>query len=122
MNTLLNIIWLFLGGLILALEWVIAGILCIIFIITIPFARGCFEMATSCLTPFGKKVQLKSNFGEPARPISAFLWIIFAGIWLAISHILIGITQCCTIIGIPFGIQNFKLVQVAFNPYKYTLR
>ena len=89
---------------------------------TIPFARGCFEMATSCLTPFGKKVQLKSNFGEPARPISAFLWIIFAGIWLAISHILIGITQCCTIIGIPFGIQNFKLVQVAFNPYKYTLR
>ena len=62
------------------------------------------------------------NYGEPARPISAFLWIIFAGIWLALSHLLIGIAQCCTIVGIPFGIQNFKLVQVAFNPYKYTLR
>ncbi len=122
MSTIMNIIWLFFGGLILAFEWVIAGILCIIFIITIPFARGCFEMAASCLTPFGKKAQLKSSFGEPARPISAFLWIIFLGIWLAISHILIGIAQCCTIIGIPFGIQNFKLVQVAFNPYKYTLK
>ena len=82
MNTLLNIIWLLLGGLVLALEWVIAGILCIIFIITIPFARGCFEMATSCLTPFGKKVQLKSNFGRTSKTNSAFLWIIFAGIWL----------------------------------------
>ena len=121
MNTLLNIIWLFLGGLVLALEWVIAGILCIIFIITIPLQEDVLRWQLLVYTVW-KKGTVKEQFGEPARPISAFLWIIFAGIWLAISHILIGITQCCTIIGIPFGIQNFKLVQVAFNPYKYTLR
>ena len=55
MSIVMNIIWLFFGGLFLALEWIIMGIISIIFIITIPFARGCFEMAASCLTPFGKK-------------------------------------------------------------------
>lgn len=122
MSVIMNLLWLFFGGLLLAFEWAVAGLLCILFIITIPFASGCFEMVVSCLAPFGKEVVLKTELGEKARPISAFLWIIFAGIWLAISHILIGIAQCCTIIGIPFGLQNFKLVKVAFNPYKYTLR
>ena len=122
MSLLLNIIWLFLGGLVLAFEWLIAGIISFILIITIPFSRGCFEMAGSCLMPFGKEVVLKTDLGEPPRPISAFFWIIFFGIWLAISHIIAGICQCVTIIGIPLGIQNFKLAQVAFNPYKYTLR
>lgn len=121
MSLILNILWLCCGGLVLALEWVLAGILSIIFIITIPFASGCFEMAKSCLMPFGKEIVLKENLGSSPRPISAFFWIIFAGIWLALSHIISGIALCCTIIGIPFGIQNFKLIKVAFNPYKYTL-
>ena len=121
MSLLLNIIWLFLGGLVLAFEWFVAGIISTILIVTIPFARGYFEMAASCLTPFGKDVVLKTEYGEPPRPISAFFWIIFLGIWLAISHIIAGILQCITIIGIPVGIQNFKLAKIAFNPYKYTL-
>ncbi|MGL4402491.1 MAG: YccF domain-containing protein [Fusobacteriaceae bacterium] len=122
MSLILNIIWLCMGGLVLALEWLIAGLLSIVFIITFPFASGCFEMASSCLMPFGKEVVEKRLEGEPPRPISAFFWIIFFGIWLAISHIISGIAMCITIIGIPLGIQNFKLAQVAFNPYKYGLR
>ncbi|MGL5057397.1 MAG: YccF domain-containing protein [Fusobacteriaceae bacterium] len=121
MSLILNIIWLFLGGLILAFEWAIAGVLSIIFIVTIPFASGCFEMAMSCLAPFGKEVVEKQNYGFPPRPISAFFWIVFIGIWLAISHIFSGIAMCLTIVGIPLGIQNFKLAKVAFNPYKYSL-
>lgn len=121
MSTLLNIIWLFLGGLVLSLSWIVAGILSFIFIITIPFASGCFEMAKATLTPFGKDVILKKHLGREPRPISAFLWIILFGIWLAIGHILSGILLCLTIIGIPMGLQNFKLVRVAFNPYKYAL-
>ena len=121
MSLILNIIWLFLGGLVLAFEWLIAGVLSIIFIVTIPFASGCFEMAASCIMPFGKEVVEKQHYGAPPRPISAFFWIIFIGIWLAISHIISGIAMCLTIVGIPLGIQNFKLAKVAFNPYKYSL-
>ncbi len=121
MSLILNIIWLFLGGLVLAFEWIIAGIFCIIFIITIPFSRGCFEMAASCIMPFGKEVVLKSELGEKPRPVSAFFWIILFGIWLAISHLVSGILLCCTIIGVPLGIQNFKLMKIALNPYKYAL-
>lgn len=121
MSILLNIIWLFLGGLFLSLSWVIAGILSFIFIITIPFASGCFEMARATLTPFGKDVVLKRHLGVHPRPISGVFWVILFGIWLAIGHILSGISLCLTVIGIPLGLQNFKLVRVAFNPYKYSL-
>ncbi|WP_370521568.1 YccF domain-containing protein [Cetobacterium sp. 8H] len=122
MNLILNILWLALGGLPLAIEWLICGVLSIVFIITIPFTRGCFEMASACLTPFGKEVVEQTGLGQPPRPIAGFFWIIFFGIWLAISHIIVGIAMCLTVIGIPLGLQNFKLAQVAFNPYKYTLR
>ncbi len=72
MSLLLNIIWLFLGGLVLAFEWVIAGIISFILIITIPFSRGCFEMAGSCLMPFGKRVVLKSDLGNGRILLNAF--------------------------------------------------
>lgn len=121
MSTLLNIIWLFLGGLVLSLGWVIAGILSFIFIVTIPFASGCFEMARATLSPFGKDVTLKRHLGSELRPIAAFFWIILFGVWLAIGHIISGVSLCLTIVGIPMGLQNFKLVRVAFNPYKYAL-
>lgn len=121
MSTLLNIIWLFLGGLVLSFSWIIAGILSFIFIITIPFASGCFQMARATLTPFGKEVVLKRHLGVHPKPISEFFWIVLFGIWLAIGHVISGISLCFTIIGIPLGLQNFKLVKVAFNPYKYSL-
>lgn len=121
MNTILNIIWLFLGGLVLSFGWIVAGILSFIFVITIPFASGCFEMAKSTLTPFGKEIILKKHLGKKPRPISSFLWIILFGIWLALGHIISGISLCFTVVGIPLGMQNFKLVKIAFNPYKYSL-
>ena len=121
MNLLLNILWLFFGGLLLSVQWLVAGLLSIILLITIPFSTGCFTMGGACLTPFGKKVVLKEEMGKKPRPISAFFWIILIGLWLAISHLIVGIVACLTFLGIPFGIQHFKLMKVAFNPYKYTL-
>lgn len=122
MNLLLNILWLAFGGLLLSVQWLVAGLLSIILIITIPFSTGCFEMGGACLMPFGRKVVLKETLNDYSpRPISAFFWVILIGLWLAISHLLIGIASCLTFFGIPFGIQHFKLMKVAFNPYKYVL-
>ncbi|MBR8702289.1 Inner membrane protein YccF [Fusobacterium sp. DD29] len=121
MNFLLNMLWLFYGGLFLTLQWLVATILSLLLIITIPFTSGCLNMTGACLMPFGKEVVLKEDAQSNPRTISAFFWIIMIGLWLAISHLVVGITSCLTVIGIPFGIQHFKLMKVAFNPYKYTL-
>lgn len=123
MNTILNIIWLLFGGISLAIGWVISGILCFIGIVTIPFAGACFDMAGQILMPFGKIVVEKKHLDNEVkpRPIASTIWIIFMGIWLFIGHIISGILMICTIVGIPFGMQIFKVAQISLNPYKYTL-
>lgn len=123
MNTILNIIWLLFGGITTAIGWVISGILCFIFIVTIPFSGACFELAGLTLMPFGKVVVERQHLESETKPkpIASTLWIIFSGIWLFISYIFSGILMMCTVIGIPMGLQCFKIAQVALNPYKYTL-
>ena len=123
MNTLLNIIWIFFGGLGLALDWVISGILCIVFIVTIPFSGACFELAGLTLAPFGKEVVERKHLNNATvpKPIASTLWIIFSGFWLYIAYIISGILMMCTVIGIPLGLQCFKIAKVSLNPYKYTL-
>ena len=123
MSTLLNIIWIFFGGLSLALGWVISGILCIIFIVTIPFSGACFELAGLTLTPFGKVVVERKHLNNATdpKPIASTLWIIFSGIWLYIGYLISGVIMMCTVIGIPLGLQCFKIAKVSLNPYKYTL-
>ena len=115
MRTLLNIIWLIFGGLLLALGYVIAGIICCILIITIPFGIASFRMANYALWPFGRTTVMTEDAGAGSA-IGNVIWIIFAGWWLALGHIATGIAQCVTIIGIPLGIANFKLIPVSLMP------
>lgn len=113
MNLILNILWLIVGGLGLAIAWFLGGIILCITIIGIPFGRQCFKYAKLMLSPFGKKVE--TNF--KAHPIVNILWLIFFGITLAISYIIIGLAICVTIVGIPFGIQCFKFSKLALIPF-----
>jgi uncharacterized membrane protein YccF (DUF307 family) len=115
MNTILNLIWLVLCGFWMALGYVLAGIICCVLIITIPFGIASFRIAAYALWPFGKKVVEKPSAGA-ASMIGNVIWLIFAGIWLAIGHVVTGIALCITIIGIPLGIANFKLIPVSLMP------
>ena len=108
-----NILWFVLTGLVSAFAWLLCGAIWCITIIGIPFGLQCFKMAKLYLFPFGKEVQ--TNFGK--HPIANILWIIFGGFALAIGLIFSGLLWCVTIIGIPFGLQCFKLAKLAFIPF-----
>jgi uncharacterized membrane protein YccF (DUF307 family) len=113
---ILNILWLIFGsGLVLALGYAVAGIVCFILIVTIPFGVAAFRLANYSLWPFGRTLVSKPTAGV-ASAVANVLWVVLAGWWLALAHIVSGVAQCLTIIGIPFGIANFKLVPAAFWP------
>jgi uncharacterized membrane protein YccF (DUF307 family) len=116
MRTILNVLWLIFGsGLLLALAYALAGILCFIFIVTIPFGVASFRLARYALWPFGYTITEKPSAGIGST-LANIVWLIIAGWWLALTHILTGIALCLTLIGIPFGIANFKLVPAALWP------
>lgn len=112
---ILNVLWLVLAGFWLALGYVFAGILMCLLIITIPFGIASFRLAAYVLWPFGRTVVQRRGAGT-ASLIGNVIWFILAGFWLAVSHIVTGFLLCLTIIGIPFGIANFKLAFVAIAP------
>ena len=115
MRTILNVLWLVLSGFWLAIGYALAGIVMCILIITIPFGIASFRLAAYVLWPFGRTVVRRRDAGT-ASTIGNVIWFILAGLWLAIGHISSGIVLCLTIIGIPFGIANFKLAVVAIAP------
>ncbi|MFC5185653.1 YccF domain-containing protein [Actinomadura harenae] len=115
MRFLLNIIWLVFAGFWMALGYAVAGIICCILIITIPFGIASFRIAAFALWPFGKTVVKRPDAGTGSCVGNA-IWLVFAGIWLAIGHVVTGVALCITIIGIPFGIANFKLVPISLTP------
>jgi len=115
MKTILNLIWLVLCGFWMALGYVAAGVICCILIITIPFGLASFRIAAYALWPFGKKVVARPTAGA-ASTVGNVIWLIFAGVWLAIGHITTGVLLCVTIIGIPLGIANFKMIPVSLMP------
>jgi uncharacterized membrane protein YccF (DUF307 family) len=114
-RTLLNVIWLVLAGFWMALSYVVAGIICCILIITIPFGIAAFRIAGFALWPFGRTTVPKRNAGVGSL-IGNIIWIIVAGWWLALGHLVTGALLCLTIIGIPFGIANFKLIPISLTP------
>ena len=114
-KTLLNIIWLLLAGFWLALSYAIFGVIACILIITIPFGIASFRIARYALWPFGRTVIRRPDAGAAAA-FGNFVWIIVAGIWLALGNIVSGVLLCCTIIGIPLGIACFKLVPISMTP------
>ena len=114
-RTLGNIVWLVFHGLWAFIGYVVAGCLFCITIIGIPFGLASFRLATFVIWPFGRTV-VQSPTSGAASFIGNVLWFLFAGLWLALIHILGGLLLCITIIGIPFGIQAFKFAGLAVAP------
>ncbi|MEV0660318.1 YccF domain-containing protein [Actinomadura luteofluorescens] len=115
MRTLLNVLWLVLAGFWMAMGYVVAGVICCILIITIPFGIASFRIAGFALWPFGRTTVPRRDAGAGSL-IGNIIWIIFAGWWLALGHLVTGVLLCITIIGIPFGIANFKLIPISLTP------
>ena len=116
MRVLLNVIWLVFGGLLLALGYAVVGIVMCILIITIPFGIASFRIALFCLWPFGRTLIRRDDAGA-GSVIGNVIWFILAGWWLAIGHLVTGVLMCLTIIGIPLGLANFKLIPVSLTPF-----
>ena len=116
MRTVLNVLWLVLSGVWLAITYFLCGVVLCILIITIPFGIACFRMAAFVLWPFGRAVVPKPGAGAPSV-VGNVIWFILAGIWLALQHFLLGLLLCITIIGIPLGLGNFKMIPVALVPF-----
>ncbi|MBG9984299.1 YccF domain-containing protein [Aerococcaceae bacterium DSM 111022] len=114
MSCLGNIIWFIFGGFVSFISWAFIGLLLCLTIIGIPLGIQCFKMARLSAAPFGKEVYVNPSGGSLLINI---LWIIFGGLPLATSYIASGIVLCLTIIGIPFGIQQFKMVALALFPF-----
>src|SRR2546421_12860673 len=121
MRFLLNVFWLVFGGLLLALGYAIAGLICFVLVVTIPFGIAAFRMANYTLWPFGREVVRRADAGV-ASTLGNVLWFIFAGWWLALGHITTAIAQFITIIGIPLGLANIKLVPVSLFPLGHEIR
>lgn len=120
MALLLNILWFILGGGWAAgLLWLLTGCILMLTVVGIPFGWAAFRIAGFAFFPFGKELVDARDMGEErmtGTSLANLLWIVLAGIWLALSHILAGASLCLTIIGIPFGFAHFKLAGVCFAP------
>lgn len=117
MNLIGNLIWVIFGGLLLSLVYLFGGLLLCLTIVGIPFGVQIIRLGMFALWPFGGKVAEKDNAGGCLTIIMNVLWIIFGGIEVALSHLTLGIFFCITIIGIPFGLQHFKLMMYALVPF-----
>jgi uncharacterized membrane protein YccF (DUF307 family) len=113
MKILANIIWFIFGGFFIGMTWIILGLLLCLTIIGIPFGKQCFKAARLTLAPFGKTVI--THFDK--HPIANIIWVIFAGWELAAGYFFASLLCCVTIVGIPFGLQGFKLMTLAFCPF-----
>jgi len=128
MSTIGNLIWFVLGGFWMGLGWWAAGLLMVISIVGIPWARSCFVIGGFCFFPFGREaidrreLTGKDDLGTGALGLLGnIVWFVFAGIWLAIGHVISAVANFCTIIGIPFAIQHLKLASCALAPVGKTI-
>src|SRR4051812_25184384 len=119
MRLLLNILWIvFGGGLILWIEYVLAGLLLCLTIVGIPFGVQCFKLAGLALLPFGKDIDVPvATPGGALRVVFNVIWVVVAGIWIFITHIGLAIALAVSIIGIPFAVQHAKLAVLALWPF-----
>ena len=113
-----NLIWFLLGGIWLALLWGVAGLILCVTLVGIPLGIQCFKAARLSLFPFGKHVDL--NFGE--HPIANVIWAVLGGWEMALAYLILGLLNCLTVIGIPSGIQCFKMMKLAFFPFGAKVR
>ena len=118
MRVILNIIWLVLCGIWMAIAYAVAGLICFVLfflVITIPFGIAAFRIAGYVLWPFGRSIERRPRAGLGAL-IGNVLWIIFFGWELALAHLVTGALLCLTIIGIPLGLANFKIIPISLWP------
>jgi uncharacterized membrane protein YccF (DUF307 family) len=118
MRLILNVIWLVLCGIWMAIAYALAGLLCFalfFLVVTIPFGIAAFRIAGYVLWPFGRTIDRRPEAGV-ASLIGNIIWIILFGWELAIGHLVTGILLCLTIIGIPLGLANFKIIPISLLP------
>lgn len=114
MRFLGNLLWCLFGGLFSALSWTVAGLFWCITIVGIPVGMQCFKFANLSLFPFGKEILYA---GSAPSLLFNLLWLLLSGLPLAISHAIWGCVLCLTIVGIPFGLQFFKIARLALFPF-----
>ena len=117
MKLLGNIIWLIFGGINIALEYFFAGLILMLTIVGIPFGLQSFKLGILALWPFGTKVEWMQSQPGCLSTFMNVLWFFVGGIWIFLTHIFYGFILCITIIGIPFGMQHFKLARLAITPF-----
>jgi uncharacterized membrane protein YccF (DUF307 family) len=113
---ILNVIWLVLAGFWMALGYALAAVIMFILIITIPFGVAALRIGVFALWPFGKTVIRRGDAGAGST-IGNVIWFVLAGWWLILLHVITGVALCLTIIGIPLGLANFKLIPVTLTPF-----
>ncbi|ASJ75800.1 YccF domain-containing protein [Granulosicoccus antarcticus] len=128
MSTIGNILWFVLGGLVMGLAWFFFGLLAFITIVGIPWGRSCFVIGKFSFFPFGKEAVSRrelSNAGDVGTGflglVGNVIWFVFAGVWLAVGHLIAAVCCFVTIIGIPFGIQHLKLAGISVFPIGKTI-
>lgn len=117
MNLVFNIIWIVFGGLMVAVEYAVSSVAMMITIIGIPFGLQTFKLARVALWPFGTEI---ADDGWPSGCLAGVMnvvWWFVGGIPIAVTHLLWGIIFCVTVVGIPFGMQHFKLMKLALFPF-----
>jgi uncharacterized membrane protein YccF (DUF307 family) len=115
LRAVLNVIWLVLCGLWMSICYVLAGLVCFVLIITIPFGIAAFRIAGYVLWPFGRTIERRPGAGV-ASMIGNVIWIVLFGWWLAIGHLVAGVALCLTIIGFPLGLASFKIIPITLLP------
>src|SRR6516165_9453061 len=118
MRTILNVIWFVLCGLWMAIGYALAGLLCFLLfflVVTIPFGIAAFRIASYVLWPFGRTIVPRRESGVGSL-IGNIIWIVLFGWWLAIGHLVTGVLLCLTVIGIPLGLANFKIIPISLVP------
>ena len=121
MSILMNILWILLGGICIAVEYVVASLGMMVTIIGIPFGLQTLKLSLLALCPFGKEIQTTPQASGCISVIMNILWILIGGIWISLSHLVFGIVLCITVIGMPFGLQHFKLAKLALTPFGKTI-
>jgi uncharacterized membrane protein YccF (DUF307 family) len=118
MRVILNIIWLVLCGIWMAIAYAVAGLICFLLfflIVTIPFGIAAFRIAGYVLWPFGRTIERRPRAGLGSL-IGNIIWVILFGWELALGHLVTGVLLCLTIIGIPLGLANFKIIPISLVP------
>jgi uncharacterized membrane protein YccF (DUF307 family) len=123
-SILLNLLWILIGGAWMAFGWLVASVIMAITIVGLPWARAAFNIAVYTLLPFGSRAVRRDEVtgaGDIGTGVLGVLgniiWFVLAGWWLALGHLTTGVLMCLTIIGIPLGLANFKLIPVSLTPF-----